>query len=318
MNDGIRHTLVGLFVILLGAGTVVISLWLATDQGTHHYRTYVAYFRESVAGLNPLAPVRYQGVEVGRVRDIGLDPDNPGRVRLLLDIEVGVPIVVGTQATLALQGITGLVYVELAGARKDAPPLRATKGGRYPEIPVRPSRLLRLESAVTEALVQLRGLGRDLREVAARVNRILDEPNARALAATLDHVRRLTGFLAEPGLHDDLRLLMRATAEDAEALPGLMADARETLAVARAPLADFGRASRRVADAADRLGRSAQGAGQAWSGFLTRTETRLEPFTDRLEALLDTLQRLAEGLERDPARLIRGAPSLPPGPGEGP
>jgi phospholipid/cholesterol/gamma-HCH transport system substrate-binding protein len=59
---------------------------------------------ESVSGLYVNAPVKFRGVEVGRVNALGLRPDNPQQVRITLAIESGVPITVDTVATLAFQG----------------------------------------------------------------------------------------------------------------------------------------------------------------------------------------------------------------------
>ena len=41
--------------------------------------------------MNVNAPVKYNGVDVGKVRAISLDPANPERVQLLFAIERGTP-----------------------------------------------------------------------------------------------------------------------------------------------------------------------------------------------------------------------------------
>ena len=89
MDPRVNYTLVGLFVMGLGGALAVAIIWLSRGTEDKVYQTYVAYVYESVAGLNPRAPVKYRGVEVGQVRRISLDKNNPERVRLVLDIEKG-------------------------------------------------------------------------------------------------------------------------------------------------------------------------------------------------------------------------------------
>ena len=63
--------------------------------------TITTYMKESVAGLNLNAPVRYRGVEVGRVRKIALAPSNVEQVQLTLAIERGTPVKTGYGGSLA-------------------------------------------------------------------------------------------------------------------------------------------------------------------------------------------------------------------------
>jgi hypothetical protein len=107
-------------------------LWLASGGALQKkYDLYLAIEDESVAGLNLNAPVKYNGVDVGKVREIRLDPGNPERVNLLFAIERGTPIKEDTVAVLKTQGLTGIAYVELSGGARDAPPLRATAGSDW-------------------------------------------------------------------------------------------------------------------------------------------------------------------------------------------
>ena len=130
-----NYALVGAFVVVLGAVLIAGVLWLASG-GTlqKKYDFYLAIMDESVAGLNPDAPVKYNGVDVGKVREIQLDPGNPERVNLLFAIDRGTPIKVDTVAVLKTQGLTGIAYVELSGGARDAPPLTAAAGSEYPVI----------------------------------------------------------------------------------------------------------------------------------------------------------------------------------------
>ena len=96
--------------------------------------------------------MKYNGVDVGKVSDIALDAKNPSQVRLLLEIERGTPIKVGTVAVLKTQGLTGIAYVELNGGALNAATLVANPPERYPVIRTKPSLAARLENVLTNVL----------------------------------------------------------------------------------------------------------------------------------------------------------------------
>ena len=110
---------------------------------------------ESVVGLNLNAPDKHNGVEVGNVSDICLDPVNPEKVRLTFVIEHGTPIKADTAAVLKTQGLTGIAYVELSGGTRDAPLLQASAQEPYPVIRTKPPLSTRLESVLTTVLAKL-------------------------------------------------------------------------------------------------------------------------------------------------------------------
>ena len=86
------YALVGGFVLLLGAALIAGALWLASGGAFQKkYDLYLAVEEESVAGLNLNAPVKFNGVDVGKVREIHIDPANPERVILLFAIELAAP-----------------------------------------------------------------------------------------------------------------------------------------------------------------------------------------------------------------------------------
>ena len=106
-------------------------LWLASGGALQKkYDLYLAIEDESVAGLNLNAPVKFNGVDVGKVRDIQLDPANPERVRLMFAIERGTPIKEDTVAVLKTQGLTGIAYVELSGGARDCAAAARDRAGR--------------------------------------------------------------------------------------------------------------------------------------------------------------------------------------------
>jgi phospholipid/cholesterol/gamma-HCH transport system substrate-binding protein len=159
-------------------------LWLASGGAFQQkYDLYLAIENESVAGLNVNAPVKYNGVDVGKVRHIHLDPENTEQVNLLFAIERGTPIKEDTVAVLKTQGLTGIAYVELSGGTRDSPPLRATVEGRYPVIRTKPSLSARLENILTSVLAKLDS-------TTSNINAMLSDENKAALKNALADIAR--------------------------------------------------------------------------------------------------------------------------------
>ncbi len=79
MEEKVNFAAVGAFVIVLTVTMIAGVLWLSSGKYYRKsYDTYETYMTESVSGLNLNAPVRYRGVDVGRVRRIALAPGNVG------------------------------------------------------------------------------------------------------------------------------------------------------------------------------------------------------------------------------------------------
>ena len=304
MGGKVNYTLVGLFVLLLGSATVAAVLWLVARPSSVNYVTYVAHFSESVSGLNVKAAVKYRGVDVGQVRRIALDRDNPERVRILMDIEQGTPVKEDTKAILSTQGITGLAFVELTGGSRESPPLKTEPGQAYPEIKTGPSLLVRLDTAVTTALTQLGDVATSFKGISVRLEQLLGGDNQQAIAATLKHLETVTGTLA--GRMDDLtgnlEAVTRNTAEASAALPKLLAEAQRT------------------AVSVNRTAKDLNTMVTEGRGELTQisrdTLAPLGPLLVELEQLVRTLGRFSGELERNPNLLLLGRPRPSPGPGE--
>src|SRR4030067_1419905 len=145
MEEKVNFAVVGVFVLVLGTALIGGVLWLSSGGSYgRSYDVYQTYMKESVAGLNLNASVRYRGVEVGHVQQIALAPGNVEQVQLTLAIESGTPIKVDTVAILSTQGLTGIAFVDLTGGSRNSPELEAESDAPYPGIRSGPSLMVRL------------------------------------------------------------------------------------------------------------------------------------------------------------------------------
>lgn len=314
MDPKVNYPLVGLFVVVLGAALSAVIVWLSGGTEEKAYQTYVAYMYESVAGLNPRAPVKYRGVDVGQVRTISIDKGNPERVRLLLDIEEGTPVKTDTVAVLSMQGITGLAFVDLTGGSKNAPDLQAAPGRHYPEIQVGPSLLLRLDTAVSTGQTELVEVAHELKTTAQRFKALLDEDNQRSIANALKNVERITASLAENThtLGNDLQQVTAILENITRVSKGLPALAQST----KSGLDASEHAIAKITDTTRNLNQLITQLRQDLSRFSQDTLAQGNPLLTELRQSSESLRRLTQKLERNPNMLLLGQPKPPPGPGE--
>ena len=303
-----NYSVVGAFVLVLGAALIAGVLWLAAGGALQKkYDLYLAIEDESVAGLNLNAPVKYNGVDVGKVRKIWLDPVNPQRVILLFAIERGTPIKEDTIAVLKTQGLTGIAYVELSGGAIESPALRATAGSSYPVIRTKPSLAARLENVLTSVLAKLDSTSNS-------INSILSAENQAAFKSALA----------------DIATVARTIAARKETLDAGITHAARTLEATSRASAQIGPVIERIgrsADAVEKMGnevahtsagaaKTVDSVGADVKRFTAETLPELERLLGELGTLTTSLRRLSEQTERDPRGLLFGRKPVPPGPGE--
>ncbi len=308
MENKVNLALVGAFVLVLGSVLVAAALWLAAGGATRkQHDLYLAIIDESVSGLNLKAPVKFNGVDVGQVRDIQLDTANPERVRLLFAIERGTPVNTDTVAVLKTQGLTGIAYVELSGGAVGAAPLGVAAGESYPVIRTKPSLGARLENVLTGVLSKLD-------RTSDNVDAMLSSENRVALSSALADIAAVSRTLAErkdsmdSALRSAARTFAQAERLALQTAPVLEAVGRSAVAVEK--LGQEGAtASRRAGEAATTLGSDVQRFGND-------TLPELQRLMGELSVLSASLRRLSEQTERRPAGLLFGAGPGLPGPGE--
>src|SRR6185503_1334307 len=113
MEREANYAAVGAFVVLVVIMAVLFVYWYSDSREHRDYQRYEVYFEGSVSGLERGAQVRYLGVDVGRVYSMRIDPRDSSRVQVLVDVDSSAPVSDKTVAELSLQGVTGLLYMDL-------------------------------------------------------------------------------------------------------------------------------------------------------------------------------------------------------------
>lgn len=111
-----------IFLVVSASLLVITLLWLVSERLFRRNDSYAIEYRDiSVSGLEAGAPVKYQGVQVGRVSDLSVK--DPATIEVRIQVRRGTPIQRDTEAVLASMGITGQKFVELKGGTSAAGPL---------------------------------------------------------------------------------------------------------------------------------------------------------------------------------------------------
>jgi len=135
METDRHYFLEGLFVIILSLAAAAFAVWLGRP-GHRDDVVYRIHFSESVSGLAVGDAVKLLGVDVGTVKSMKIDPADSRLVLVEARLRKDTPIKTDTRASLALKGITGVVFIELSGGSPAAKALlAATAPDAIPEIP---------------------------------------------------------------------------------------------------------------------------------------------------------------------------------------
>ena len=294
------HALIaGIFALLLGAAALLALVWLRGSED--NLREYVVVTKQNIGGLNPQAQVRYRGIRVGKVTDIRLDPEDTSNILITISVTDDLPLTRGTVAKLAYQGVTGIAHVLLIDTGKNPEPLVADHG-KPPRIAMIPSLLEEIGDSGSATL-------RQVQEVMASANALLNEENRRRFSATLANLESASGSM-KPAVDNlnatltqvrkllddrDVQNLSKASAE----IGPLLADTR--LLIGKMQLAT------------DKLDVA---IGDASAGGTSALMPRLNELATDISTTSRQLSRVLKLLEDSPQGLVFGVPAALPGPGE--
>jgi phospholipid/cholesterol/gamma-HCH transport system substrate-binding protein len=271
-------------------------LWYTDARDGREYDMYEIYFTGSVSGLDRGSPVRFLGVDVGRVRRVSIDPRDATRVAVVAEIDKSAPISSATRASLGLQGVTGLLYVNLKEASDVDKTQPLPKGERYPIIAAVESDF----DAFLASLPELMGRANTLLE---RFSRVVSDENLAGLAGTIKDLR--TAVATMPQTSKDVAKLvveLRATVDE---INGAAQSLREMTDDVRP---DVKNALTRLSQAANNLAE----ASLRVDSFTKKSETQLGDFTENglfeLERLVRETRQAAEEF-RDLSRSLKDNPS---------
>jgi phospholipid/cholesterol/gamma-HCH transport system substrate-binding protein len=308
------YLLVGTVVLTLIAGLAGFSVWLVKADNDRPQARYQIAFAGTVSGLQEGSPVLYRGIPVGRVADIRIDPADVETVLVAVEIDRRTPIKADTIATLEMQGITGIAYVQLRGGTQGSARLDPS-AKPPPQIPSRRSALERVFESTPELL------GRAVALV-DRLTLLFEDDNLDAIAGTLRNLDTFTAALAKRTDQVDTLLVgaadatrevqvmstqLKALIGDLRQLTGHVDQRVEVLSGdVAATLGELRGTASKLGGAADRFDSLIGTLHQPLDDFANTGLYDFSQLAGETRQLIAALSRITKEFERDPAGFLIG------------
>ena len=298
METKANYVLIGAFTILVALFLLGFGLWAAKFSSERNWQLYRVVFTEAVTGLSVGSPVQYNGIAVGSITDLELDPNDPRKVIAQLRLNASTPVKTDTQAKLAISSLTGPPIIQLTGGSPQAPRLVDSSRQAVPQITTAPSALQNI-SATANRIVE-------------RMDQILSDANVASISTTLQHLETISGNLAS---RDEGTQALLISARDAARKLETTLDTTNT-AIGRLdrelvqqlpPLLDKLDTTLTKLDSAAGNADGILGENRAAiNSFANEGLGQLGPTLTELRGLIGDLRQVTERLENNPAGYLMG------------
>ena len=300
MERDAHYAAVGIATVALMAALIVFSIWLARLSFNNEYDVYDIVFYGPVRGLSEGGEVHFNGIRVGEVTDLNLDPKKGDQVIARVRLDATTPIRVTSRAQLEPQGITGLNYIQITAGTEGSAILKT----QYPEnvVPViqsQPSPIAELLSGSGTVLAQTV-------DALNRINRVLSDDNIRSFSTSLKNVEAITSeFEARKGMLEQLeQALTRANSAIAE-WEALGASGRRLVETdGREAIANINAATADARTAIASINRTATALEGPVGEFADTGLPQLTEAIGTLNEAAESLQELVDDVRASPRELI--------------
>ena len=207
METKANYVMIGAFTILVTLALLLFALWAAKYTSEKDWTQYVVLFEEPVTGLTEGSPVLYNGISVGTIEALQLDPNDPRRVLATIRIQARTPVKTDTRARISTPSLTAPPIIQLTGGSPQAPLLTAVDRR---EVPV-----IRTEASA------LQNIADTANKLVARLDHLLSEENIKRISDSLANIEAMTGAVG--GQHEDLRAMIVSARRSSEQLEKTLA-----------------------------------------------------------------------------------------------
>ena len=320
---------VGLFLII-GIGVVIAAvIWLGMSSYLEKGRFYVAYFDESVQGLDKDSPVKYRGVSIGRVHRISVAPDER-LIEVVMKIESEIQPQQQTKdivAQLSSVGITGLMFIEMdrkaPGEADTSPAIKFSPP--YPVIPTRPSEISKFFQGVQDIFDLLRALDTKTisKEIITALQKINKSIDSVALDDMAEDLRKTLRKLQNVLQADKMDQLLASVGQTSDSLHSMAANADDGITEIRHTVAGIDRVissggndlesmTADLKESAAQVRRAMQSA----ASLMDNTDRQMDALQrqvlatlQRIDQASQTLTLLLERLANQPSQVVFSQPA---------
>lgn len=298
METRANHVLIGLFTIIFAILAVLFALWAANWTTDRNWDNYDIIFTEAVTGLSTGGIVQYNGINIGEVRRLSLDPKDPRKVIARIRVSADTPVKTDTKAKLAFVGLTGVAQIQLTGGLPESPRLEGTADRPVPVIQTEPSALQNVALAASD--------------IAERIRLVLSDENIERVSKVLDDLNQLSGTLASEkqdiaALISNLRQASVELNTTLKMAQGSLGTLDKEVFAKMPPLVE--KLDRTLANLDKASGNANAILGdnrQAIGDFAQNGLSQVGPTLTELRVLVRDLRRVASRLDQNPAGYISG------------
>lgn len=304
MEPRAHHVLIGLFTLLAAIAAIAFALWLAKAHQQGQVQHYEVVFNEPVRGLSRGSAVLYNGIRIGEVQDLRLNPSDLRMAQALIAIDANIPVREDTRARLVLTGITGLSVIELSGGSPLSPLMLDPDDDTIPQIVATPSPLTQLLAGGDHLMTSIT-------ELVFSARSILSPENVQSIGNTLSNLDSLTSSLADQ--REDLTALLSTLTTATEQAGNTMRDVSTLIESTNTLVVDQGsptleharRAMASLESTSAALARMVEDNEDAVSSG-ARGLSELGPALQTLRDTLLSVQRVTLRLEENPGSYLLG------------
>lgn len=283
METRANYVLIGSITVIVFALAMLFAIWLARISFTREFSTYDVVFDGPARGIGAGTEVRFNGIRVGEVRDLFIDPVKETSVVARVRIGATWPVRDNSEVRLEPIGLTGLNLIQISSSSTEGGGrlLRQRIGGAPPRVSAR-------GAALDEILASSETITRNATEALAGAQQMLTKDNADRFARILRDLESVSKALAAE------RGAVNATARAADEL---RVAARQFTAASREfeSLAKEGRTT--IAS----IGSAAESIDAASSAAAVGALPELTAASRDMRRLATTLERVATNVERSSA-----------------
>jgi phospholipid/cholesterol/gamma-HCH transport system substrate-binding protein len=293
METRANYTLIGLFTLAVIAGVFGFVFWFqGLGGGERGY--YRIAFDGSVSGLRTGGPVMFNGIRVGEVTGLRLDPQHPDGVVVTVAVAKGVEIRPDTDISLDYQGLTGIASLSLKGGsgtpvppggKADPPTLKAPPGANADVAQNARDVLRRLDQFIAENQKAFHSAMQNLDTFSAALAKSSDK-----IDSTLSNIDKFTGVLAK----------------NSERIDHITQGLENLTGGEDGKSGEINEAARSLKTLIDNVEKRTAEITTGVTKLTATGEKKLETLSTNAQRTLNNIDRAVTNLDKNPSRLIWG------------
>jgi phospholipid/cholesterol/gamma-HCH transport system substrate-binding protein len=294
METRANYVLIGFFTLAAVLGAFGFVYWFNNVGSLGDRVGYRVVFETPVSGLRTGGSVLFNGIRIGEVTSLGLDPASPRRVVATISVDKRAAVRADTRVGLDYQGLTGNAAIALRGGSETAPP--PADGTLKADISS--------SADVTQAA----------RDVLRKLENLISD-NDQAFRASLKNIETFTQALADNDQTfrsslKNIESFTQTLANNTQRIDRIIGGAEHLIGSAEKP-GEFAEAARAIRTAADNLDRRTGDIAVGLERFSSVGLKEWERLAVDGRRTMGALERTIRNIDQNPSRLLFGGSPEP-------